>query len=137
MNNSKFAKKIEKYYYSHDQHLIIDTWEMIQNTEDDCCFDVYLKDSDILLFTIQNYNGLRDLRVINTNYFKDPKCEIINIWDSAKASYIPLYYDNTFTLKTFKPITKEDMIHATDYYIHKVLDLLLFNIKFAEDTNEE
>lgn len=129
MNKNKLKNQIEKYYWSHNQNLIIDTWEMMSNDENDCLFDVHLVDTDIYLFTIQNYNGFYDLDTVIINYFKDPKCKIIEIWDGVKASYIPLYFDQTFTLKTFKPITKEDIIYATDYFVHKVLDMLIFNIK--------
>lgn len=133
MNKKKLIKQIEKYYWSHEQFLIIDTWEMMSDDENDCLFDVHLADSDIYLFTIQNYNGFKDLDVVFTNYFKDPKCKVIEIWDGVKASYTPLYFNQTFTLKTFKAITKEDIIHSTDYFVHKVLDMLIFNIKFTED----
>jgi len=131
---SKLTRQIEKYYYSHGQHLILETWEMIQGNADDCCFDVFLKDSDIGLFTIQNYNGLRDVDIVTKSYFKEPKCNVVQIWDGVRASYLPLYYEGTITLKTFKAITREDMIHAADYYVHEILGIFgLFNIKFAEE----
>jgi len=136
MNKNRKIKQLEEYYYSHEQHLIVDTWEMMLNNEQDCCFDVYLADSDISLFTIQNYNGLVGLDVANKSYFKEPKCKIIETWDGVIASYIPLYLDGTITLKTFKPITKEDIIHATDYFVHEILEIMLFNIKFNEEKKE-
>ena len=133
----KLIKQIEKYYWSHNQTLIIDTWEMMQNNENDCSFDVYLADSDITLFTIQNYNGFKDFDIAFNNYFKTPRCKVIETWDGVRASYMPLYFDNTITLKTFKPITKEDIVHAVDYFIHEILGKwLIFNIKFAEEKNE-
>jgi hypothetical protein len=132
MNKKQLIKKIKQYYYSHGQYLIIDTWEVIQNNEQDCCFDVYLADSNISLFTIQNYNGLNDLDIAMKSYWKEPKYKVIETWDGVKASCIPLYMDDTITLKTFKPITKEDMVHATDYFIHEILGMTIFNIKFTE-----
>ena len=137
MNENRQAKEIEKYYFSHDQQLVIDCFELIEGTEDDCCFDLYLKDSDISLFTIQNYNGLRDLRQRGKTYFKHPRTVLIKTWDGVRASYLPLYYEDTITLKTFKPLTKEDMINAVDYYVHEILHLYLFNIKFAENTEDK
>lgn len=133
MNLKKLGKEIKKYYFSHHQQLIVDCFEVIEGNEDDCCFDLYLKDSDISLFTIQNYNGLRDLDTRGKTYFKQPRTEIIKTWDGVRASYLPLYYEDTITLKTFKAITREDMVHAVDYYVHEVLGVFgLFNIKFAE-----
>jgi hypothetical protein len=137
MNIKKTGKEIEKYYFSHNQQLVIDCFELIEGTEDDCCFDLYLKGSDIALFTIQNYNGLRDFRQRGKTYFKHPRTVLINVWDGVRASYLPLYYEDTMTLKTFKPITKEDMINAVDYYVHEILHLYLFNIIFAENTEDK
>jgi len=137
MNKKRQAKEIEKYYFSHNQQLVINCFELIEGTEDDCCFDLYLKDSDISLFTIQNYNGLRDFRQRGKTYFKHPRTVLINVWDGVRASYLPLYYEDTITLKTFKPITKEDMINAVDYYVHEILHLYLFNIIFAENTEDK
>jgi hypothetical protein len=133
MNRKKLINQIKKYYYSHGQELIIDTREMFTHNDDDCCFDVYLADSDIFLFTIQNYNAFRDLEVVIINYFKEPKCKIIETWDGVKASYIPLYFDQTFTLKTFKQITKKEMIQATDYFVREILHMLIFNIRFTKE----
>jgi hypothetical protein len=132
MNIKKVGKEINKYYHEHNQTLIVDCFELIEGNEEDCCFDLYLKDSDIALFTIQNYNGLRDLRVRGKTYFKHPRCKIIRTWDGVLASYLPLYYEDTITLKTFKAITREDIVNAVDYYVHEILGLMLFNIKFAE-----
>lgn len=137
MNIRKLGKQIEEYYFSHRQTLILDTWEIIEGNEGDCFFDVYLKDSDIALFTIQNYNGFCDLRSRGKTYFKHPRCEIIKVWDGVFASYLPLYYDNTITLKTFKPITREDIVNAADYFVHEILHLYLFNIKFSESEEDE
>jgi hypothetical protein len=136
MNKNKLKKQLDKYYHAHGQTLIVDTWEMIQNSEQDCCFDVYLADSDIGLFTIQNYNGLMDLDVVSKSYFREPKAKVIEVWDGVKASCIPLYMDGIITLKTFTPITKEDIIHATDYFVHEILDMMLFNIKFNDEVKE-
>lgn len=137
MNKKRQAKEIEKYYHAHGQTLIVDCFEMIEGNEDDCCFDLYLKDSDISLFTIQNYNGLRDLDCTPKTYFKHPRCEIIRTWDGVRASFLPLYYEDTITLKTFKAITREDIVNAVDYYVHEILGLMLFNIKFAESEEDE
>lgn len=137
MNKRRQAKEIEKYYFSHKQTLIVDCFEMIEGTENDCCFDLYLKDSDISLFTIQNYNGLRNFDQRGKTYFKHPRTVLIKTWDGVRASYLPLYYEDTITLKTFKPITKEDITNAVDYYVHEILGLMIFNIKFAESEDEK
>ena len=139
MNKKKLIKQIEKHYWANGQHIILDTWEMMEGNDRDCLFDVQLADSGGFLFTIQNYNGFKDCRIVFKSYFKSgadsgPKCEIIETWDGVKASCTPLYLNQTITLPTFKQITKEDIIHATDYFIHEVLGLwLIFNIKFIEE----
>lgn len=133
MNKKKLIKQIEKHYWANDQHIILDTWEMMEGNDRDCLFDIQLADSGIYLFTIQNYKGFSDCRIVNKSYFKEPKCEIIETWDGVKASCTPLYLDQMITLPTFKQITKEDIIHATDYFIHEVLGKwLIFNIKFTD-----
>lgn len=134
MNKRKLIKQIEKHYWANDQHIILDTWELMEGKVSDCLFDVQLADSGIYLFTIQNYNGFADVRIVNKSYFKEPKYKVIETWDGVKASYTPLYLDQTITLPTFKQITKEDIIHATDYFIHEILGKwLIFNIKFKEE----
>ena len=133
MNKKKLIKQIEKHYWKNNQSIILDTWEMMEGNDRDCLFDVQLADSGIYLFTIQNLNGFKDCRIINKSYFREPKYNIIETWDGVKASCTPLYLNQTITLNTFKPITKEDIIHAADYFIHEVLGLwLIFNIKFTD-----
>jgi hypothetical protein len=133
MNKVKLLNQIEKYYWSHKQTIIVDTWEMMDNNTSDCLFDILLADTNIYLFAIQNYNGFLDVDIANKSYFREPKCKIIEIWDGVRAACTPLYFDDTITLKTFKPITKEDIVHATDYFMHEVLGLwLIFNIKFTD-----
>ena len=133
MNKKKLIKSIEKHYWANGQHIILDTWEMMEGKGNDCLFDVQLADSGIYLFTIQNYNGFSDFRVVNKSYFRQPKYKVAETWDGVKASCTPLYLNQTITLPTFKQITKEDIIHATDYFIHEVLGLwLIFNIKFTD-----
>jgi hypothetical protein len=133
MNKSKLINQIKKYYYSHGQTLILKTMEVFENNNEDCLFDVYLADSDIFLFTIQNYQALQDLYFIGPFYFKEKKYITINKWDGVKAIFTPLYIDQIFTLPTFKAITKENIVQATDYFIHKILGINLFNIKFKEE----
>jgi hypothetical protein len=136
MNYNKLSKRVEKHYFSHGQQLIVDTWEQIENNDRDCAFEVYIADVDIHLFMIQNYNGFKGREGINKSYFRPEKYKFIETWDGVRASCMPLYFDNTITLKTFKQITKEDIIHATDYFVHEVLHLWLFNIKFNEKKNK-
>ena len=134
MNKKKLIKQLEKHYWANGQHIIVDTWEMMEGNDRDCLFDVQLADSGGFLFTIQNYNGFTDVKGINKSYFKEPKYRFVYVWDGVKASCTPLYLNQTITLPTFKQITKEDIIHATDYFIHEVLGLwLIFNIKFIEE----
>lgn len=133
MNKTKLTDKISKYYWAHGQTLIVDTWEMMEENDRDCMFDVILEDSNICLFTIQNYNGFNDAGVGLINHFKNPTCKLFYVWDGVKASCAPLYFDNIITLKTFKPITKEDIVNATRYYIREILGIyLIFNIKFSD-----
>jgi len=134
MNKKKLIKQIEKHYWANGQHIILDTWEMIEGNDRDCLFDVLLADSKTYLFTIQNLNGFTDVRIVSKSYFKEPKCELVYTWDGVKASCTPLYLDETITLNKFKPITKEDMVHAAEYFIHEILGLwLIFNYKFTEE----
>ena len=133
MNYKKLIKKIEKYYYSHNQYLILDTREEMQNNEQDTSFEVYLADSDIYLFEVQNYNNLTDLDIYFTNWFKNPSHIAISRWDGVKASYLPLYYNGIITLKTFDLITKPDIINCTNYFTREILGGLFFNIKFKGD----
>lgn len=133
---NKLIKQIEKYYYSHGQRLILNTWELIQHNDQDCSFDIYLADSNIGLFTIQNYNGLRDLDIINKSYFKESIYNAIETWDGVKASYLPLYYNDVITLKTFKPITKKDIIKATRYFVREILDIWAFNFEFVKEKKD-
>jgi len=138
MNKNKLAQIVEKYYFSNGQHLTVDTWEMMGDDVHDCMFDIHLCDKDsTYLFTIQNYNGLWDLDVSCKSYFKTTKCRVVEKWDGVKASCIPLYMDETITLKTFNPITKEDIVRATDYFVHEVLHLWgIFNIDFKKEAEE-
>jgi hypothetical protein len=127
-------KQLEKYYYSHNQQFIVDTRELMQKNEEDNSFDIYLFGSDIYLFTIQNYNALKDINIVCRNRFNKPKFVVVDRWDGVKASYIPLYINQTITLKTFENITKQDILNAAYYYIHEILHLgLFFNIKFSEE----
>ena len=134
MNIKKVSKEIKEYYFSHKQHLIIDTWEMRQNTEEDCYFDVHLKDSDIFLFTIQNYNGFNDVRGVQKSYFKENHYKWVTTWDGAAASSAPLYVDRVFTLPKFTRITEADVIGATNYFVHEVLHMWgIFNVSIAPE----
>ena len=136
MNKKKLIKQIEKHYWANGQTLIIDTWEMMTNDDNDDSFEVFLANTDISLFTIQNYNALtfNDSLISSSSYFKEPKHRFIDTWDGVKASCTPLYLDRVITLNKFKPITKEDIINATNYFIREVLGLwLIFDIKFKEE----
>ena len=133
----KLRKQIRKYYYSHGQHLIAETMELMEGNDRDCSFTVYLKDSDIYLFDVYNYNGFEDAEAVNKSYFKKDKYRWFKVLDIGIIGNKPLYMDRLFTLKTYKPITKENIIQCTDYFVHEVLGMMLFNIKFAEDEKEE
>lgn len=130
----KLIKKIGKYYWEHNQEIVVDTLETMENNETDYSFDICLVNSNIFLFTIQNYNVFKDVELVNKSYFQIPKHKWVEVWDGIKASCTPLYFDRTITLKTFKPITKEDIINASDYFIHEILGLwCILNIKFKEN----
>lgn len=138
MNKNRLCKTIDKYYFSNHQHLEVDTWEMMEGNGRDCMFDVHLCDKkDTYLFTIQNYNGLINADHVFSNYFPTYRHVFSEKWDGVKASYIPLYMDRTVTLKTFKDITKEDIINATRYFLHEVLDArVYFNMDFKKAKEE-
>ncbi|HUS50438.1 MAG TPA: hypothetical protein VMZ91_09755 [Candidatus Paceibacterota bacterium] len=132
MNNKKLQKLIEKYYWSHGQHLILDTWEEMQGNKNDTSFDVQLADTDIGLFTVQNYSFFTDWNIYFKNHFKEN--HIVKKWDGVKASYVPFYINQTFTLKKFEPITKEDILNCTRYFLSEIFGMWqIFNIKFKEE----
>lgn len=135
---NKLAKKVDQFYWKNGQHLIVDTWEVMEGGERDCCFDVilYNKEDDIFLFTIQNYNIFKDFDLINKSYFKDKKWRPIYTWDGVRVSCTPLYLDRVITLKTFKPITKQDIVNATNYFVHEILGIRCWNIKFNEEVKD-
>ena len=129
----RLCKQINKEYYKTKQNLIIHPWEMLENSENDCSFDVHIANTDIFLFTVQNYNAFWDLDLYAHTYFKDQRSLISRKWDGVAASYAAGYFDRTFTLPTFKAITKEDLIKCTDYFCHKVLDNWhIWNVKFND-----
>ena len=132
----KLKKQIEKHYLKNNQHLIIDSCEVFENNDNDCAFDIHLADSDIFLFTAQNYNSFRDIEIVPFHsYFKLNKC--IATWDGVQASCAPFYMNRTFTLKTFKAITRENILNCAKYFANEILDCFLFNFKFVEEKNEE
>ena len=132
MNIKKVSKEIEKYYFSHGQHLVVDTWEMRQDNDEDCVFDVHLADEGIFLFTIQNYRGFNDIRPVRKSYFAEPNYKWAQTWDGAAASSAPLYVDQVFTLPKFTKITEHDILGATNYFIHEVLHMWgIFNVAIA------
>jgi hypothetical protein len=139
MNNKlkSLANQIDKYYFSHGQHLILNTREMFTNDEGDCAFDVYLDGSDIFLFEVLNYRGYLDLIEIRPkSYFLKERYKFKEFIDVSYVSQQPLYMDRVFTLKKFTPITKEDIVNCAFYFVREILGLLIFNIKFVEDGKE-
>jgi hypothetical protein len=138
MNIKKVSKQIQKYYFSHNQHLVVDTWEMREDTNNDCCFDIYLADSDIYLFMIRNYTAFNDIRAVDKTYFKENRYRWIKYWNGAEASYSPLYVDQVFTLPKFTRITEADIVGATNYFIHEVLHMWgIFNVSIEEQKKEQ
>jgi hypothetical protein len=134
----QLKSKIEKYYYAHGQHLILETMEVMSNDDNDCSFTVYLANSEIFLFDVYNYKGFEDLEAVHKSYFKKDRYRWFNTLDVVSTANKPIYIDRLFTLKTLKPITKENIIQCTNYFIHEILGMMLiFNIKFAEDKIEK
>lgn len=139
MNNKlkSLAKQVDKYYFSHHQHLILNTREMFTNDDNDCCFEVYLEDSDIYLFEVLNYRGYCDLVAVRPkSYFLKERYKYKEIVDVSYVSQQPLYMQRRFTLKKFTPITKEDIINCAFYFVEKILGETLFNIKFVEEQKD-
>lgn len=138
MNNKQLAKKIVECYWANQQHLIIDTMELIQNNDRDSSFDVYMNDKEKTeLFTIQNYNVFLDLDCMYFNRFREKERNIVQTWDGVAASCAPFFITrpwNTFTLPKFTQITKDDMVFATQYLCTKIFGMWrIFNIAFAEE----
>ena len=139
MNKAKLLEQLEKYYWSHDQHFVLETMEVMDDTWNNCDFTVYLKDSEIYLFDVTNYNVYKTYECSERRSFADEKYHPYpERLDLSIIGNKPLYMDRVFTLKTTKPITKKDILNCMDYFLHEVIDGgLFFNVKFDEEKPNE
>ena len=119
MKIKELAKWLDKWYWKHDQRFTVDTFEV--RTKDSCGYDICLydpvkKESVKWLFSIGNYRDCFYLDRTNGN-------DIIEVFDSVRASSTPYYCQDYFFVRKWEGITDEDIFKATRYYIDKVLRL--------------
>jgi len=87
------------------------------------------------LFSVSNLKTFESFDARFSFYMKDTG--FYSYFDSDLVSITPFYFDRTFTLKSFKPITEEDIENCAKYFIRKILDsskylALIWNIKFIK-----
>ena len=131
----KLKKIVDKNYWKKKQFTYVAP-HCIFNRQNDWHVDIMLTDEEgkewgTFLFSIRTldcllYDGLDYIGGFKS-YLTEQK--FINVSNLNEAAYTPFYMDQTFTLKKFGNITEEDIYKCTDYFIHKVLDLFLFNIR--------
>jgi len=134
MNIRKINKTINRVYHKNNiQHLYIETMEVMDGVHD-CSFDVCIADDKdgMYLFTVQNYNAFIGFEIVLDSPFR-PLIHF-ETWDSIQAACVPLYMDQTYTLKTFKNITKKDIEACAKHFCRKVLDnYWIWNISFPPE----
>jgi hypothetical protein len=131
----KLAKQIENEYWKNKQKLIVETYELMG--ENECYLSIYLANTNIYLFDIQNYNGFNKIDYMRISFFSPKKIKYTTKWDSVLAACQPLYFDRIITLKTFKPLSEKDILNATEYFIREILDLwLIFNFEFKKQNGK-
>lgn len=137
----KLQKYIKKLYWQGKprhkgiqgpQLLIVDTFEdRLYDPENNHGFDICVSEGRFL-FTISNYWMMEDMeRDLSGGWYKT--------WDSVQAASLPFYIDQHFFIKTWKPITEEDILKCTRYFLDNELGLKysIWNIKVKEQLNSE
>jgi len=146
INNRKKAKKelkeLKKYlrsiYFENNQTLYITTLCEWSNNED--YVDVLVTDvkgEKLLkyLFEIINLKAFETLEKRYNFYMTDTG--FYKYYDVETASIIPFYFDRTFTLKKFTPITEYDIVNCCKYFIEKVLkEFWIWNIRFIQPNSK-
>ena len=131
----KLRKILRKLYHENDQTLYvtsIEEWDNNSNVLDIFVTDKEGKELKSYLFTIVNLDALNtlDLGAMRCPYIDEP--EFYEYFDVERA-ISPLYFDRTFTLKKFTPITEKDVIYCCKYFIEKVLqEFWIWNIEFLK-----
>ena len=104
--------------------------------------DVFLVDkegkNEMYLFEIVNYNVAEEINATTLTWdtVDTKKSDFYTKKNPAEVANKPLYMNETFYLKTFKAITKKDVINCVRYYIHKILEMnMIWNFKMKEETN--
>ena len=114
------------------QRLTVNTFEdRLYDPENNHGFDVCV-DNGRFLFTISNYWMMEDReRDLSGGWFKT--------WDAVQAASLPFYMDQHFFIKTWKPITEEDILRCTRYFLDKQLGLKykICNIGIKKQYNSE
>jgi hypothetical protein len=127
----KLKRIIEKEYWKNKQQLYItNIYEELHDYADICLCD---KKGNIIkfLFYIKTLKASFAYDLM-PSYFKESR--EIKINDIVIDSNKPLYMNQTFTLKHFKKLTKEDIENCTKYFLREVLDCwLVFNIELIEE----
>ncbi len=113
------------------QMLTVDTFEdRIYDPANNHGFDVCVNEGKFL-FTISNYWMFQDHK-------RNLRNEWFNTWDSIKVASMPFYIDQHFFIRTWKPITEEDILRCTRYFLDKQLGLKyeIWNIEVKEQKKE-
>ncbi len=130
----KLKKYLRKYYEENNQILYITSLEEWEGNES--CLDIVATDKEgkklgRWLFEIINLKAFETFEIRYSFCMKDTG--FYEYFDVERASITPFYFDRTFTLKKFTPITEEDVERCCKYFIEKVLDdYWIWNIKFVK-----
>ena len=129
----KELKKYLRYVYEKNNQRLYLTSLVEWNEEKNDLLDIFVidKEDKRYLFTVMNLTAFNTLEMRYNFYMKDTG--FYEYYDSDLASITPFYFDRTFTLKKFTPITKEDIERCAKYFIEKVLrEFWIWNIEFIK-----
>jgi hypothetical protein len=140
-NREKLARYIKNLYWKGkprhkeipgSQMLTVDTFEdRVYEPANNHGFDVCVSEGRFL-FTISNYWMFDDLE-------RNLKGDFYKVFDTVQVASLPFYLDQHFFIKTWKPITDEDIYRCTRYFVDNELDLKykIWNIKVKEQIKSE
>jgi len=135
----KLKKYLHKHYEKNNQILYITSLEEWEG--DECYLDIVATDKEgkkleKYLFEIINLKAFETFEIRYNFCMKDTG--FYEYFDVETASIIPFYFNRTFTLKKFTPITEEDVERCCKYFVEKVLnDYWIWNIKFVKPLSEK
>jgi len=146
INNRKKARKelkeLKKYlyniYFKNKQMLYITTLCEWSNNED--YVDIVATDAKgekllKYLFEIVNLKAFETFERRYNFYMTDTG--FYKYYNIETASIVPFYFDRTFTLKKFTPITERDIVNCCKYFIEKVLrEFWIWNIRFIHSKSK-